>query len=164
MKRWCPGCKQDLDIGRFSWRNKAQGTYQSYCKSCRAAQQRRITAEDPNGSRARWQAEHAPAAKRRYKIKLREEVMAIYGNKCQCCGTDYMPHLTIDHVDGNGNLERSTDAGSSSAKLYRRLRKLGVPDPAYQILCWNCNSAKHILGKCGCQAPSLSAESPLATP
>lgn len=63
-------------------------------------------------------------------------------------GTDFYPHLAIDHVDGDGAAERRA-TGGGNMRLYRRLRREGFP-PGYQVLCFNCNQAKHVLGRCTC--------------
>lgn len=78
---------------------------------------------------------------------LKREVIEGYGGACVCCGTTLLVHLTIDHIDGGGRRERLTNGG---AGVYRRLRREGFPS-GYQVLCFNCNSAKHMLGRCPCQ-------------
>lgn len=84
--------------------------------------------------------------------RVKVEVIEAYGGHCACCDAGYVPHLTLDHVNGGGSAERK-QAGCGRA-IYRRLRRelrAGLaPDPAYQVLCWNCNMAKHYLGACGC--------------
>ena len=77
----------------------------------------------------------------------RRAVIEGYGGECECCHSDYEPHLTIDHIDGGGTAERRT--GVTSIHLYARLRREGFP-PGYRVLCWNCNWAFHRLGRCGC--------------
>ena len=98
-----------------------------------------------------WCRDH-PEVKRaqqeRYRKRIRAEVIAAYGGACACCGADYPSHLTIDHINGGGSAERKKH--SSSYALERRLRREGFP-PGYQVLCWNCNWAKHREGACGCQ-------------
>lgn len=82
---------------------------------------------------------------------VRVEVIEGYGGECTCCGNDYFPHLTLDHLHGNGAAARREE---NQRVLYRRLRRMlraGQRDAAFQILCWNCNAAKHHLGQCGCQ-------------
>jgi hypothetical protein len=98
--------------------------------------------EDRPGVRERLNAAH-----RRHHAKLRAEIIEAYGGECACCGEDLPVFLTIDHVNGGGNQERRQWGGTS---LWRRLRREGFP-PGYQVLCWNCNAAKHMLGACPCQ-------------
>lgn len=63
----------------------------------------------------------------------------MYGGRCVCCGIDRPIFLALDHVQNDGNVERS---GGSNRSSYRRAVKEYRPD-RYQILCHNCNFAKH---------------------
>lgn len=99
----------------------------------------------------------SPALKRKradHAKLVRDEVIAGYGGRCVCCGNDYRPHLTLDHVHGDGAAMRRK-AGSAQMSIYYALRRglrAGEPlDPSFQVLCQNCNVAKHWLGACGCQ-------------
>lgn len=75
---------------------------------------------------------------------LREDVIAGYGAKCTCCGESNRYFLAIDHVNNNGAAERREMGG---ATMLRRIRKANFP-PEYQLLCFNCNSAKGYFGSC----------------
>ena len=75
--------------------------------------------------------------------KLREEVFGVYGKVCGCCGESDIKFLTIDHIAGGGR--RHT--GAIKTTLYAWLRREGFPK-GFQTLCWNCNAAKHIYGRC----------------
>lgn len=90
--------------------------------------------------------------RRQEQANVKREVIDGYGGRCACCGNDYLPHLTLDHVNGGGTAHRRVEGGRS---LYRRLRRAlreGLPlDPEFQVLCWNCNAAKHHLGACDCR-------------
>lgn len=113
-------------------------TDEAFRERRKAASRARYAAETPEQRKARKQAE---------RDKLRAEVIAAYGGKCSCCGTDYEPHLTLDHVNGGGTTERRSLQGGS---CWRVARREGYPD-RFQLLCFNCNWAKHHLGECGCQ-------------
>lgn len=91
----------------------------------------------------------AENASERQRLKL--EVLMAYGGHCVCCRTSYLPHLTLDHVEGGGSAERRERKGTN---LYRIARREGYP-PRFQVLCWNCNWAKHTQGECGCQGTHL---------
>src|SRR3954464_8614186 len=82
-----------------------------------------------------------------YRVKLRLEVIAAYGGKCACCGTEIFEFLCIDHVDENGAEHRRLIGTRAGTNFYRWLKKNNFP-PGFQVLCWNCNSAKHICGIC----------------
>jgi len=89
--------------------------------------------------------------------KLKEEVFSHYGGKCACCGESVLVFLCIDHIDGKGAEHRRSiypqrpwggrSNGASGVKMYGWLKAHGYPE-GFQILCFNCNSAKHILGVC----------------
>jgi hypothetical protein len=53
--------------------------------------------------------------------------------------------LTIDHINGGGRQHR-LQAGVKG-DFYTWLKRNGFP-PGFQVLCWNCNHAKHVLGEC----------------
>ena len=71
-------------------------------------------------------------------IKIREEVFAAYGHKCNCCGENNSAFLTIDHIEGDGSQHRKKIRMS----IYRWLKRNGFPKNNFQILCFNCNCAK----------------------
>lgn len=108
--------------------------------------------------------ERSRVVARRADRKLREDVLRAYGGRCACCGTDYFPHLTLDHVNGDGAEERRRHHRPGSVldnrpTLRRLRRQLPVLDPAFQVLCFNCNFAKHVRGECGCQGARLEVVS-----
>ncbi len=74
----------------------------------------------------------------------RAQVMTALGSECQCCGETTPVFLTIDHVQNDG----AKDRGLHRHLMISRIIKEGIPRERYQILCWNCNSAKHLLGCC----------------
>jgi hypothetical protein len=90
--------------------------------------------------------------------RFRHEVLTRYGGdppRCACCRTHEIVFLTLDHVNGDGASERRLAAaergidgrGFAGIRFYRWLKRNGWPD-GYQVLCWNCNTAKHRLGVC----------------
>lgn len=86
---------------------------------------------------------------RRFRRKLRQDVVTAYGGKCECCGETEMAFLTLDHINGGGRAERERggDRGQKigGEAIYSRLRREGYP-PGFRILCWNCNAATHFAG------------------
>ena len=103
---------------------------------------------------ATYYAEHQAALRARakengkvYREGIRKAVIEAYGGTCACCANTFMAHLTLDHIDGSGAEERR-QLGSGQA-VYRRLVRECFPE-GYQVLCFNCNSAKHYLGRCPC--------------
>lgn len=89
------------------------------------------------------------------RLNLKLEVLKEYGNECVCCQEDKIEFLTIDHVDGTGaehrkslGLDYGRDRGTGGHNFYRWLKKNNYPRDNFQILCFNCNAAKHMYGKC----------------
>lgn len=89
------------------------------------------------------ETQRASIVKSQYRAKC--EAIVHYGGKCQCCGEDRICFLTIDHIDGGGNVHRQ-EVGSGH-EFHRWLKKNGYPD-GFQVLCYNCNCGKHDAGEC----------------
>ena len=80
---------------------------------------------------------------------------------CNCCKLDGnygrivgLDFLTVDHIMPKKEMEKNEEMkkiGYSSTRkgssLYQWLITTNFPN-GFQILCWNCNKAKGILGKC----------------
>jgi len=84
------------------------------------------------------------------RIKLRQEVLAAYGNRCKCCGEDTFEFLAIDHIHTNGKQHRDL-IGSNSYNTYRWLKRNGFPEGgefAVRVLCHSCNNAFAHYGYC----------------
>lgn len=64
-----------------------------------------------------------------------------YGGRCTCCGEADPAFLTFDHINGGGNQHRRV-VGIRAPYFYEFLIKNNYPEE-YQVLCWNCNAAKH---------------------
>lgn len=64
---------------------------------------------------------------------------------CVCCGETTYHFLTIDHIEGKGNIHRREDP--QAGKIARWLKKHNYPD-GFQVLCYNCNISKGKYGFC----------------
>ena len=86
---------------------------------------------------------------RRYRDKLRYEVLSAYGGappRCACCGEEYIEFLQIDHINGDGKKHRK---GLDGSDFYVGLRKRGFPKGlGLRVLCSNCNFARGHYGYC----------------
>lgn len=67
--------------------------------------------------------------------RLRDETFEAYGGyRCYCCGETEPEFLTIDHIDGNGEVHRN----SGARRIDYWLRKHNYP-PGFRVACYNCN-------------------------
>lgn len=87
--------------------------------------------------------------RRDFMRALRRSVIEGYGARCNCCGESRYEFLTLDHVDGRGAQDRRENGSNARdvQSIYRRVFRAGFP-PGYQVLCYNCNCAKHIYKEC----------------
>lgn len=69
-----------------------------------------------------------------------------YGGKCICCGESNEVFLAYDHINGGG-LKHHKELRQQGMTMTKWIIKNNFPD-TIQILCHNCNYAKHRLGKC----------------
>lgn len=84
-------------------------------------------------------------------LLLKLEVVAAYGGRCSCCGVRHFHFLTVEHKDGKGADHRKKlfgNAGAAGHRFYLWLKSKGFPKKNLELLCWNCNLAKAIYGKC----------------
>ena len=83
-----------------------------------------------------------------YRERRKREALEYYGAICVCCGETEQVFLTFDHVNGGGNKERKGPKRTgNTAEMVHRAIKEGHPEK-FQILCFNCNWAKHAVGIC----------------
>lgn len=79
---------------------------------------------------------------KRWRIRLKKEVLSHYGGpKCVCCGETGIEFLTFDHIAQDGNAHRKV-IGQKGRRIYLWLKENNYP-PGFQILCYNCNIARH---------------------
>jgi hypothetical protein len=70
--------------------------------------------------------------------RLRDRVLAAYGNACVNCGETTREFLQVDHVNDDGKVHR--DAVGYTG-VFRDIVRRGFP-PEFQILCVDCNADK----------------------
>lgn len=75
------------------------------------------------------------------------------GPQCACCGDNFLPFLTMDHINGDGATHRKQKI--TGVFLYRWLRKNNYPS-GFQVLCYSCNGAKKQGLTCPCAKIPLS--------
>ena len=82
------------------------------------------------------------------RVTMRGKVLTLYGGKCECCGETDERVLTIDHINGDGAIERRAGIASASLRFYAKLLSLGYPNGRYRLLCMNCNCVIGRFGRC----------------
>ena len=91
--------------------------------------------------------------RKKHTIKLKDETFAAYGGRiCKCCGETESRFLSIDHIEGNGNVHRKLLGNGGGKDFYTWLRKNSYPK-GYQVLCYNYNIAKGHFGFCPHKTP-----------
>lgn len=94
-----------------------------------------------------------------YGRQLREQVIAAYGGKCECCSEADPRFLCVDHKNNNGASHRKALKWSRTGKaFYRWLRRHGFPRDEYSLLCFNCNCGKRLTGICPHQRERIEAK------
>lgn len=103
----------------------------------------RMKATDPEGLKLH---EHLEREKhkvvqaetmRKWRARIRAEMITNYGGKCVCCGESEPEFLSIDHINGGGRAH--IKQLGNSTMLYAELKRLGFPKDKYRLLCMNCN-------------------------
>jgi len=124
------------------------------CPDCKRCAKNRYAAEYYKAN-----AEKVKTRTAEYHRRTRKQVVDHYGGRCACCGEEEYAFLCIDHVNDNGAQHRrqinaargkpnkKNMNGSANIRLWRWIIRNGYPSD-FQILCWNCNSAKHFYGVC----------------
>ncbi len=91
-------------------------------------------------------ASQVKAAAKRYRQRLKEQLIKHYSNgtgQCSRCGVSDIDILCIDHISGNGNAHRRSIGRTSGYGFYQWLNKEKLPD-GFQVLCYNCNMKKRV--------------------
>lgn len=81
------------------------------------------------------------------RLMIKKFIIAYYSdgkNCCNCCGEKQIQFLSVDHIDNDGYKHRKI---IGPGRLNWWLLRNYLPD-GFQILCFNCNTAKGFYGKC----------------
>jgi hypothetical protein len=136
---WCKDCARKRLFEKYQLRREKGVCYCgrprvkgfAYCYSCRKSNKR----------------SRSPEEVRRRRGIIKAEVFSAYGDRCACCGEAQKEFLSIDHVNGRGAQHRRRCRLRSGDQTYSWLRRRKYPR-GYQLLCYNCNMAKHHCGQC----------------
>ena len=126
------------------------------CRICGKVYKPVVGTQVTCGARCRLEnrKHQAPVWARRYKNRLRKEIIAGYGGKCKCCGESIFEFLALDHVNNDGAKHRKELFGNKHGYVTSRpvalclwIKRNKYPD-TIQLLCHNCNNAKGYYGYC----------------
>lgn len=142
MGKVCRICLDEKDISQFAKAKRSKDGHLSDCKLCHSV-----------AARARWAKNEglrnrAHEYERLRRIAIRMDVMSHYSQgtpRCACCGIADYEFLSIDHINGGGRKHQGEMGGNKA--MYRWLQLNNYP-PGFQVLCMNCNMAKHHYGEC----------------
>lgn len=138
----CKYCNEILTSSNWYPSHKLQSQYK--CKECNTKLQRKYYIK-------------GRLSKKISRLKLKKEIIDNYGGKCICCQRDHWLFLTIDHINGGGNIHRkSLGFNSGGGNFYQWLKNNNFPQLDYQLLCHNCNLTKGHQGFCPCNIKSQS--------
>lgn len=140
--RKCSDCGVQKLISEFLFSKKTY-KYKEICRDCNG---RRVVRETPG----------RPISIQREKQKTdaqRAKALRHYGGKCACCGENTPVFLAIDHLANNGNQHRYDGDRRRFSRIGSWLEKNGYPE-GFQVLCNNCNWAKHVNELCPHQIDS----------
>lgn len=151
VSKTCTGCGLEKLLDDFRKEARRPHGYSARCKECARADSRRSYADNHESNLAvkrRNREKYGPqlaTTQKDYRVTNKMIVMTHYcGGTPYCvgCGITNMEVLTIDHINEDGAEHRKEVRHS---QLPAWLIRNGFPDN-YQILCWNCNNAKHRRG------------------
>lgn len=148
----CTKCHLAQEESEFHKAKNGKNGLLSWCKTCAAIMHRASYLRNKSKAIARAKAYNAKhpekcaawtrARTKRLWAQLRESFLALYGQKCSCCGDPRRMFLTLDHVNPMKNKRDQVKEYNHALSVYR-------PD-LYQVLCFNCNCLKRMGLRCPC--------------
>lgn len=145
-KSRCPRCAKKG--AEFLRDRRKKAALDGFCKECRTrprTMERAICKECRQNYLNRY--------KKKYGQVRKVIIMEHYGGTiCNCCGEKELKMLCLDHINNDGNVHREQIKGPNfktgtrtGSLMYNWIIKNNYP-PLFQVLCFNCNMAKHLNG------------------
>ncbi len=134
----CDKCGVEKEETKFNFTGKGERWRRSTCRTC-------CVKELSKWKRASTPEKRKEQYKRKYR-RLKAIVLSHYGSKCACCGENQEAFLCLDHIDGGGSAHRKSFKKEAFC-MYDWVVKNKFP-AMFQILCSNCNLARHTKGEC----------------
>ena len=147
MKKKCPKCKKRRDSEHFYENKFSKDGLDSYCKDCK----NKIKQYKRKNKIGYYAKENKTLHSATYVKRIKNDVFDHYGKNCSVCGFADMRALSIDHVNGGGNVHRKQIRASGGGHFYKWLRRNNYPT-GFQTLCMNCQFIKRVEnGECNRQ-------------
>ena len=73
-----------------------------------------------------------------WRWKLSRQIFDHYGWRCYCCGERHPFFLTLDHVEGKGNIHRKEVRKMGSNDWYKWVIENDFPE-GFRTACYSCN-------------------------
>ena len=162
--RKCTKCGIEKELDKFECIAPTKGWHRRECKECTKARVKNYADQSKTAIQQYKMQYHAknkdkivakvnewvknnPERRRKnalaYYYRLQHDAIMQYGGyKCVWCGIDEPLALCLDHVENDGNKHRKELGFLGGHRLYKWLRDQNYP-PGFQVLCMNCNHAKH---------------------
>jgi hypothetical protein len=131
----CTKCGETFPLSEF---HRYRNGHKWWCKTCC----REYLKEWKQGDASLEYRERHKLRQRERHQEQKREAMDAYGGVCACCGEAELVFLAIDHVNDDGAQHRRDSGMGRGPRAYRWLRDQGYPE-GFQVLCHNCNYAKH---------------------
>jgi hypothetical protein len=151
MNQKCARCPESYPLTSEFWQKDSysKSGFSYYCKPCSTARQKAWRKNNPVRYKELDQKQKDKNRDKNIQSRrnLRIDVLKHYSGHtpcCGCCGENELIFLVMDHVNGGGNAHTKEHG---IIVLYWWLKKNNYPE-GFQVLCHNCNFAKHILGIC----------------
>jgi hypothetical protein len=139
MKR-CSQCKEVKTLSLFFKRPDSPDGYTYVCIKCNYLSQGIYRNNNKEAIKIRG---------REHRRKLRQSIMAAYGNQCACCKDKHQEFLCVDHTNGDGGAHRKAiGADKNPMKMFYWLRDNNFPKKGFRLLCYNCNNSVSKYGYC----------------
>ncbi len=146
----CKKCKKDKPLSEFSKNKNQKDGLGIWCSGCKKDYKKYYYSKNKENLSEyikKYYKENCERIKNKRKSERKERreiVLKHFGSRCSCCGESLQEFLSIDHINNDGNKHRKIVHPSN---LYKWLIKNNFPN-GFQLLCHNCNWAKHQYGIC----------------
>ena len=110
-------------------------SHDHWCPQCRCEYNKQYNKQHKTQRQILNATQHS-----KLKLEVLQHVSGLTIPQCKC-GFKDIRALSIDHINGNGNIHRKTAVSSCGNIIYRWLKQNNYPS-GFQVLCMNCQFIK----------------------